>query len=199
MHSTSSCWPPELAGKQCPKNSQEGSHVEIPKDNTDEWEINFKALAFQDKVASGTYGDLYRGTYFGEDVAIKVLKSDRLNENMEKEFAHEVYIMRSVTKSVIKFQKRKRMHASGPVVGRLFTCLVLTDPVSYPRLIRPARAPISFSGCRALGLNVLFLKKRKIKGVTCDSQLKTLIVLLLRQYAEPKKAHLFLYWSLFPW
>ncbi|RLN12494.1 serine/threonine-protein kinase STY46 isoform X2 [Panicum miliaceum] len=93
MHSTSSCWPPELAGKQCPNNSQEGSHVEIPKDNTDEWEINFKALAFQDKVASETYGDLYRGTYFGEDVAIKVLKSDRLNENMEKEFAHEVYIV----------------------------------------------------------------------------------------------------------
>ncbi|CAN6206647.1 unnamed protein product, partial [Urochloa humidicola] len=91
---TSSCWPPELAGKQCPTDSQ-GNHVEIPKDNTDEWEINFKALAFHDKVASGTYGDLYRGTYFGEDVAIKVLKSDRLNENMEKEFAQEVYIMSS--------------------------------------------------------------------------------------------------------
>jgi tRNA A-37 threonylcarbamoyl transferase component Bud32 len=104
MHSTSSCWPPELAGKQCPKNSQEGSHVEIPKDNTDEWEINFKALAFQDKVASGTYGDLYRGTYFGEDVAIKVLKSDRLNENMEKEFAHEVYIMRKIRhKNIVRF------------------------------------------------------------------------------------------------
>lgn len=58
MYSTSPCWPPELAGKQCPANSQEGNHVEIPKDNTDEWEINFKALAFQDKVASGTYGDL---------------------------------------------------------------------------------------------------------------------------------------------
>ena len=58
MHSTSSCWPPELVGKQCLNNSQEGSHVDIPKDNTDEWEINFKALAFQDKVASGTYGDL---------------------------------------------------------------------------------------------------------------------------------------------
>ncbi|KAG2614304.1 serine/threonine-protein kinase STY46-like isoform X4 [Panicum virgatum] len=104
MHSTSSCWPPELAGKQCPNNSQEGSHVEIPKDNTDEWEINFKALAFQDKVASGTYGDLYHGTYFGEDVAIKVLKSDRLNENMEKEFAHEVYIMRKIRhKNIVRF------------------------------------------------------------------------------------------------
>ncbi|KAJ1260800.1 hypothetical protein BS78_10G259900 [Paspalum vaginatum] len=103
MHSTSPCWPPELAGKQYPNDSQ-NNHVEIPNDNTDEWEINFKALSFQDKVASGTYGDLYRGTYFGEDVAIKVLKSDRLNENMEKEFAHEVYIMRKIRhKNIVRF------------------------------------------------------------------------------------------------
>uniref|UniRef100_A0A0A9HK43 non-specific serine/threonine protein kinase n=1 Tax=Arundo donax TaxID=35708 RepID=A0A0A9HK43_ARUDO len=103
MHSTSSCWPPELAGKQCQTNSQ-GNHIEIPKDNTDEWEINFKALTFKDKVASGTYGDLYRGTYFGEDVAIKVLKSNRLNENMEKEFAHEIYIMRKIRhKNIVRF------------------------------------------------------------------------------------------------
>ncbi|CAN6162672.1 unnamed protein product [Urochloa humidicola] len=103
MYSTSSCWPPELAGKQCPIDSQV-NHVEIPKDNTDEWEINFKALTFQDKVASGTYGDLYRGSYFGEDVAIKVLKSDRLNENMEKEFAQEVYIMRKIRhKNIVRF------------------------------------------------------------------------------------------------
>ena len=83
--------------------------------------------------------------------------------------------------------------------GGCLTCPVSTDPVSYPRLVRPARTPISFSDSRTLGLTVLFLKKkRKIKAVACDSQLKTLILLLLRQYAEPKKAHLFLYWSLLP-
>ncbi|GJM97411.1 hypothetical protein PR202_ga14335 [Eleusine coracana subsp. coracana] len=105
MPSTSSCWPPELAGKQCQTNTNsKGKHIDVPKDNTDEWEINFKALKFEDKVASGTYGDLYRGTYFGEDVAIKVLKSDRLNENMEKEFAHEVYIMRKIRhKNIVRF------------------------------------------------------------------------------------------------
>uniref|UniRef100_A0A0D9WU95 Protein kinase domain-containing protein n=1 Tax=Leersia perrieri TaxID=77586 RepID=A0A0D9WU95_9ORYZ len=97
MPSKSSCWPPELAGKQCLINSQV-NHVQIPKDNTDEWEINFEALNIQEKVASGTYGDLYRGTYFGEDVAIKVLKSDRLNENMQKEFDDEVFIMRLLIK-----------------------------------------------------------------------------------------------------
>ncbi|KAK3134600.1 hypothetical protein QOZ80_6AG0551200 [Eleusine coracana subsp. coracana] len=103
--STSSCWPPELAGKLCQTNTNsKGKHIDVPKDNTDEWEINFKALKFEDKVASGTYGDLYRGTYFGEDVAIKVLKSDRLNENMEKEFAHEVYIMRKIRhKNIVRF------------------------------------------------------------------------------------------------
>jgi hypothetical protein len=59
MPPPSSCWPPELAGKQCESNSNsEDKHIDIPKDNTDEWEINFKALKFQDKVASGTYGDL---------------------------------------------------------------------------------------------------------------------------------------------
>ncbi|KAL5199961.1 hypothetical protein ABZP36_021164 [Zizania latifolia] len=101
--SAPSCWPPELTGNQCPINLQ-ANHVQIPKDNSDEWEINFGALTFQDKVASGTYGDLYRGTYFGEEVAIKVLKSDRLNENMEEEFKHEVCIMRKIRhKNIVRF------------------------------------------------------------------------------------------------
>lgn len=57
MPSKSSCWPPELSGKQSLINSQV-NHVQIPKDNTDEWEINFDVLDIQEKVASGTYGDL---------------------------------------------------------------------------------------------------------------------------------------------
>lgn len=36
----------------------------------------------------------FRGTYCGQDVAIKVLKPERLNENLQREFAQEVYIMR---------------------------------------------------------------------------------------------------------
>jgi hypothetical protein len=33
-------------------------HVEIPKDETSVWEINFNFLSFGDIVASGSYGDL---------------------------------------------------------------------------------------------------------------------------------------------
>jgi hypothetical protein len=46
-----------------------------------------------------------------------VLKLDRLNENMEKEFAHEVYIMRLVTKSVTEFQNGKEDACQWPCGG----------------------------------------------------------------------------------
>lgn len=39
----------------------------------------------------------YRGTYCGQDVAIKVLKPERLNDNLKREFQQEVFIMRYVS------------------------------------------------------------------------------------------------------
>ena len=33
-------------------------HVEIPNDGTDVWEIDTRLLKFENKVASGAYGDL---------------------------------------------------------------------------------------------------------------------------------------------
>lgn len=78
--------------------------VRIPNDGTDDWEIDSKLLKFDYKVASGSYGDLYRGTYCGQDVAIKVLKSERLDANLQREFAQEVFIMRKVRhKNVVQF------------------------------------------------------------------------------------------------
>lgn len=38
----------------------------------------------------------YRGTYCSQDVAIKVLKPERVNADMQQEFAQEVFIMRFV-------------------------------------------------------------------------------------------------------
>ncbi|CAN1307745.1 Serine/threonine-protein kinase STY46 [Linum perenne] len=68
----------------------------IPNDGTDVWEIDIKQLKFENMVASGSYGDLYKGTYCSQEVAIKVMKPERVNTDMQKEFAQEVYIMRSV-------------------------------------------------------------------------------------------------------
>ncbi|KAJ4964984.1 hypothetical protein NE237_016833 [Protea cynaroides] len=79
-------------------------HVKIPTDGTDVWEIDIRLLKFGNKVASGSYGDLYKGAYCSQEVAIKVLKPERVNENMQKEFAQEVFIMRKVRhKNVVQF------------------------------------------------------------------------------------------------
>ncbi|KAH0867308.1 hypothetical protein HID58_074330 [Brassica napus] len=70
--------------------------IEIPTDGTDEWEIDVKQLQIEKKVASGSYGDLHRGTYCSQEVAIKFLKPERVNAEMLREFSQEVYIMRSI-------------------------------------------------------------------------------------------------------
>ncbi|RZC45015.1 hypothetical protein C5167_037962 [Papaver somniferum] len=77
-------------------SEQTSDHVKIPTDGTDVWEIDAAQLKFENKVASGSYGDLYKGTYCSQEVAIKVLKPERVNEDMQQEFAQEVYIMRFV-------------------------------------------------------------------------------------------------------
>ncbi|XP_034897845.1 serine/threonine-protein kinase STY46 isoform X1 [Populus alba] len=80
------------------------NHVAIPNDGTDVWEIDPKYLKFENQVASGSYGDLYKGTYCSQEVAIKILKPERVNSDLQKEFAQEVYIMRKVRhKNVVQF------------------------------------------------------------------------------------------------
>ncbi|XVF62251.1 hypothetical protein PTKIN_Ptkin08bG0202400 [Pterospermum kingtungense] len=78
--------------------------VEIPTDGTDVWEIDASHLKIENKIASGSYGDLYRGTYCSQEVAIKVLKPERVTGEMLKEFSQEVYIMRKIRhKNVVQF------------------------------------------------------------------------------------------------
>ncbi|CAI5527496.1 unnamed protein product [Closterium sp. Naga37s-1] len=80
------------------------SRVRIPSDGRDDWEIDNDQLKLQHKIASGSFGDLYRGTYCGQDVAIKILKAERLNDSLQQEFAQEVFIMRKVRhKNVVQF------------------------------------------------------------------------------------------------
>ncbi|KAL6546144.1 Serine/threonine-protein kinase sty46 [Orobanche gracilis] len=82
----------------------ESDHLKIPNDGTDVWEIDPQFLKFESKVASGSYGDLYKGTYRSQEVAIKILKTERLNTELQTEFAQEVYIMRKVRhKNVVQF------------------------------------------------------------------------------------------------
>ncbi|KAF5786223.1 putative dual-specificity kinase TKL-Pl-4 family [Helianthus annuus] len=80
------------------------NRLTIPNDGTDVWEIDSRFLILDHKVASGSYGDLYKGTYRSQEVAIKILKTERVNTDLQKEFAQEVYILRKVRhKNVVQF------------------------------------------------------------------------------------------------
>ncbi|XP_015066121.1 serine/threonine-protein kinase STY17-like [Solanum pennellii] len=87
------------------QTSESGSDsVKIPTDGSDDWEIDIRLLKFENKVASGSFGDLYKGTYCSQEVAIKVLKPENLNMDMVKEFSQEVFIMRKIRhKNVVQF------------------------------------------------------------------------------------------------
>ncbi|KAL0550613.1 hypothetical protein IC582_015135 [Cucumis melo] len=103
------CWSEKQPSPALGKDNQNRvesfpSCVGIPTDGTDVWEIDIRQLKFENKVGSGSFGDLYRGTYCSQEVAIKVLRPERINEEMLKEFSQEVYIMRKVRhKNVVQF------------------------------------------------------------------------------------------------
>ncbi|KAG2636892.1 hypothetical protein PVAP13_2NG478903 [Panicum virgatum] len=84
--------------------SASSNFVQIPVDAADVWEVDPRLLKFEQKLASGSFGDLYHGTYCSQDVAIKVLKPERVSVDMLREFAQEVYIMKKVRhKNVVQF------------------------------------------------------------------------------------------------
>nr|XP_009408296.1 PREDICTED: serine/threonine-protein kinase STY46-like isoform X5 [Musa acuminata subsp. malaccensis] len=61
-----------------------------------DWEIDRRFLKMGKKIARGSCGDLYRATYLGQDVAVKILRADQLNEALLLEFNQEVDILRRV-------------------------------------------------------------------------------------------------------
>ncbi|CAK9143135.1 unnamed protein product [Ilex paraguariensis] len=67
-------WP-----NQCPLSpdhlriKSEPEYMTILSDGTDVWEINPQYLVLESKIASRSYGDLYKSTYRMLEVAIKFL------------------------------------------------------------------------------------------------------------------------------
>jgi tRNA A-37 threonylcarbamoyl transferase component Bud32 len=70
----------------------------------DDWELDAVEIKFQERIASGAFGDLYKGTYCGQDVAIKILRNVQDDSQQYAEFLQEVSIMRKVRhKNVVQF------------------------------------------------------------------------------------------------
>ncbi|RVW33231.1 Serine/threonine-protein kinase STY46 [Vitis vinifera] len=78
--------------------------VTIPNDGTGVREIDVRQLKFENKVALSSYGDLYKGTYYSQEVAIKVLKPENIIQTYKKSLHRKVFIMRKVRhKNVVQF------------------------------------------------------------------------------------------------
>ncbi|XP_024526089.1 serine/threonine-protein kinase STY8 isoform X2 [Selaginella moellendorffii] len=75
----------------------------IPLDAPDDWEIDSSQLKRIKKILPSSNGDIYRGTFCGQDVAIKVIKPETWTEHLQ-EFVHEIAIMRKVRhKNIVQF------------------------------------------------------------------------------------------------
>ncbi|XP_057974875.1 serine/threonine-protein kinase STY46-like isoform X2 [Malania oleifera] len=88
-----------------------------PQVKSGDWEIDRRLLKIGERIASGSCGDLYRGVYDGQDVAVKVLRAEHLNEGLEDEFAQEVAILREV-------QHRNVVHFIGACTTSPHLCIV---------------------------------------------------------------------------
>ncbi|KAL6658381.1 hypothetical protein ACP70R_003967 [Stipagrostis hirtigluma subsp. patula] len=64
----------------------------------EDWEsdIDTKFLNIVKKVASGSCGDMFLGTYRGEEVAVKILSPENLNQDAWSEFKQEICMLREV-------------------------------------------------------------------------------------------------------
>ncbi|GIL93113.1 hypothetical protein Vretifemale_20566 [Volvox reticuliferus] len=92
-----------LPVEQAPSFSQAaGPRAESP--TFDDWEIDIALLHIEAKIASGAFSNLYKGTYCGQEVAVKILKDVHDDSSQYQEFLQEVSIMRKVRhKNVVQF------------------------------------------------------------------------------------------------
>ena len=77
---------PVLCTKTLEHGLQFPSELNRPSPPGDDWELEPSEIAFQEKIASGAFGDLYKGAYCGQDVAIKIVRNVQDNTQQFQEF-----------------------------------------------------------------------------------------------------------------
>ncbi|GJN01253.1 hypothetical protein PR202_ga18505 [Eleusine coracana subsp. coracana] len=87
-----------------PTNSVASQRVLELQEEIGDSDIDRGQLQIIEKIASGSSGDLFRGTYLGVEVAVKFLKTEHTNDSSKVEFLQEIRILRSVHhENVVRF------------------------------------------------------------------------------------------------
>lgn len=68
-------------------------YVKTRRRSADHWEINFAELELGEQIGSGGYGEVYKATWKGTEVAVKVISSNRVSKEMERNFREEVRLI----------------------------------------------------------------------------------------------------------
>lgn len=87
-----------------PTNSAASERVLELQEKIGDSNIDRNFLQIGEKIASGSSGDLHRGTYQGMDVAVKFLRTEHVNDSSKVEFLQEIIILKSVNHdNVVRF------------------------------------------------------------------------------------------------
>jgi len=87
-----------------PTNSAATERIRELQEKIGDSNVDRNFLEIKEKIASGSSGDLFRGTYHGMDVAIKFLRAEHVNDSSKVEFLQEITILKSVNhENVVRF------------------------------------------------------------------------------------------------
>jgi len=144
------------------------------------WRINFRELRFGRRIGVGNVGEVYRGTYKGQVVAIKKLLSTWVDDaDMVERFRDEIVLMASMNhNNVLRFIGAVVDQHAGNIClvtelcerGTLHDVLRSDEPLSWQRRLKMARDV-------ACGMDYLHTSLRIIQR-----DLKTANLLVTRSY-----------------
>ncbi|KAJ1273574.1 hypothetical protein BS78_06G292200 [Paspalum vaginatum] len=87
-----------------PTNSAASERILELQEKIGDSNVDRNLLQIGERIASGSSGDLHRGTYHGMDVAIKFLRTEHVNDSSKVEFLQEIMILKSVNHdNVVQF------------------------------------------------------------------------------------------------
>jgi serine/threonine protein kinase len=68
----------------------------ITRTKPEEWSVDFDEIELGDRLGAGAYGEVFRGTWKGTEVAVKVMHTGNVTNEMKASFVDEMRLMNSL-------------------------------------------------------------------------------------------------------